>query len=140
MRRGFTLIEVMLVVAFTGTITGAVCLWQFETQLAGAQREAQVQLQREASLVAETLGKAIRSANQVELGDNRVTVDDVIFELRDRRLWAGDRAVARHIEALEVDRTPEGPRTWRVRVVLGRFEAIRRPVRLERSFFVEVRR
>lgn len=139
-RRGFTLIELCVSIAIIGIVATAVAALHFETRLAAAHREAQVTLHREASLAAEILTAAIRSADDVRTGDGKYTIGDRVFELDGRGLRADGRVVARYIDRLAIEPVKGAHKRWQLTLELSRFKAINRPYRATRSFWVEARR
>lgn len=66
MKRGFTLIELMIVVSISGVIAAAAGAFWLQGRLSAARIEAQVRLQREASLVSEVVARDLRGAARVD--------------------------------------------------------------------------
>ena len=126
MKRGFTLVEVLLVTGLMGVVSGYVFMLHFETYAATARIEAQVVLQREASLAAEVIASDIRSGSMTTTR----------FVVRDKRLWRGDRAIAKHCESIASERNGDA---WTVTLKFGRFAGINRRLSISRVIAVEAR-
>lgn len=145
MKRGFTLIELANVLVISSIVFGAGGALYLEGRVAATRLEAQVGLQRQASLAAEWIGRELRSADRVEPGEDGLSLADadraLRFGVEEERLFveeAGERhVIARGVTALRVD--PEQGR-WRVHLVLERRLIQGREVRIERDFWIARRR
>jgi len=126
--RGFTLMELMVTVSVTGVIALAGHALMLETRVSGARLEAEVAMQREASLAGEWLGRDLRTADAVEPGKVGV---EIVAPGERRVRWAVEPGglvridgaerlvIGAHVARLDIDRraTPPG---WRVEIELVR--------------------
>lgn len=144
-RRGFTLIELMLVVAMTSIVAGAIGAFYLEVRATGATIEAQVQLERRASLALEALARDMRGA-RTSVTPEQLTLQHsgaapVRWRVEDGRLLrsegASTRVLARGARGLFVQGVSGG---HRVRLVLGRRVTRSRDLEIEREVFVGLRR
>lgn len=86
-RRGFTLIELTVVVAISGIIAATGGHYYLESRVAAARIEAQVELQRSASLILESVARDLRGAREASNTERGIAVRvgerEVSYELRD---------------------------------------------------------
>lgn len=107
-RAGFTLLELMIVTTVAGLVTAAAGALYLEARLASARIEAELQLQREASLIAEVLGRDLRSAPPGAPASGELALETPDGPVRYRVegglvRWAGGErwVLGRHVTGLE---------------------------------------
>jgi prepilin-type N-terminal cleavage/methylation domain-containing protein len=145
-RRGFTLMEMSIVVSLLGLVFTASTVLFLEGRSAVARSEAHVELTRSASLATEWLAREIRSAEKVEpledgvacsIGDRRITLraegGRLIRAEGEERL-----AIARGVRRLTV--TPRVSGGHQIDLTLWRDLVFGREIRIERQFWVGPRR
>lgn len=145
--RGFTLIELMVVIACAGIVTSAIGAFYLEVRIAGAMEEAKLQLQREAGLAGEWIARDLRDARGVETssagtvridrepGAVRYLIDEAGLSRQDDR---ERRLLARFVRGFKADE--DGPGGRHVELELTRYLVFGREVRLRRSLYVRSRR
>ena len=144
MRRGFTLIELMVVVALTSTLAGATGLLYLEVRAAGIQTEAQVALERRAALVLEWVARDLRSGQLVEAKEAiriQSAQEEIHYQLQGRKLSRTignrQRILSRFAEKLSVKEVAQG---HRVTLRLTRPFHRGRRLTIQRSVFVGARK
>jgi prepilin-type N-terminal cleavage/methylation domain-containing protein len=143
--RGFTLMELMVVVSISSIVVAAVAAFHLEGRVAIARAEMQVNLQRQASLAAEWIGREIREAGKIEAHDGELILIDgdrrVRFGVDGGKLFREEGSerfiVTKNVVEFHAEQIISG---WSVDLALERPLLAGRSVRIERRFWVGRRR
>lgn len=139
--RGFTLIELMVVVTISAIMSAALGRLYVEVRVSGARVEAGLELEREASLVTEWLRRDLRGARAIQAAGAGVEIEreggKIIYRIDERGvLWRNqgeERAIAKRIIAIEPTALE---RSASIRLQLERPLANLGSARIERRFEV----
>lgn len=141
-RRGFTMVELMIVVAISGTVAAAGGAFYLEHRVGAARIEAQVNLQRNASLALEIVARDLRGARAVATEDGIVVVhtsegQTIRYALDDGKLARAVNGgepwvLLRFVRAFGVEDWSDGS-GWVAHLVVGRELLEGRKIVLERS-------
>lgn len=143
-RRGFTLIELMISIALTSVFAGAIGAFYLEARATAATHEAQIALERRASLSLERLARDLRSG-RVTHSEAGLVVERPEGTVRwrieagrlERRAGEARRVLARGASDLRLE-PAEGGHT--VHLTLTRRITRTRRLRIRRAVFVGDRR
>lgn len=143
-RRGFTLIELMVVIVMLPATIAAVGLFYVETRVAAARIEAQVSMTRSMSIAHEQLARDLRAAESIDVEPQlriRTAAGVVTYEATPRGLLrradGRERVLARRVRGLSVSDADVG---YTVELRAERKLLRGRHVRMNRTMFVARRR
>jgi prepilin-type N-terminal cleavage/methylation domain-containing protein len=144
-RRGFTLIELAAVITIVVTVTGLLNAFYIEVRSASASVEARVRLEREATAIAERLGRDLRSATSVTPEGHGFKVDTergslVRYELEGDALFRddGERQYLGSVTSMTRSELPSGP--TQIDLQLERPIGMNRHVRIHRRVLIARRK
>lgn len=144
--RGFTLLELMVVSSLSVVIAGAAGMFYYQARVSAARIEAQLQLQRQASLVAEFLAADLRAAQESRGSKTGIDLKTFDGEQIAYRLSPDGLVRARGASVMMLSGRMQSikltqKKGWReVRMRLLRKMPQGRNVQIERSFRVRGRR
>jgi prepilin-type N-terminal cleavage/methylation domain-containing protein len=144
MKRGFTLLELMCVVSIMTIVMASVGAFYLEFRVAAARTEAEVSMNREASLALEWLARDAAGADRIDGDPLGATIargeERIRWEVGERgllRTAARSRIIAPRATQLAVETTPAGERFF----ITSERKLLRgRAARVVRSAFVARRR
>ena len=117
MKRGFTLIELMIVTTISTIVIAAACAFYLEVRIGAARTEAELAMTRDASLALEWMARDTAGADRVFGDEHGATIsrgEEVIrWEIGEQglvRIAGSSRIVARRATQLAVETTPNGER------------------------------
>lgn len=140
--RGFTLIELLVVLVIMGPLTAMIGAFYLEARISAAMIEAEILLEREASLTAESLAKDLRYAGSARSNVQGLSIqtaagETVAWSIDGQKLVRKDQrsrqVLHRHAHTLTVEPVKEG---WQASLVLRRPLLGRRAVKVKRQVFV----
>jgi len=144
-KRGFTLLELMIVLVMLPVVTAAIGTFYLETRIATQRIESQVALTRSVSLAHEYIARDLRGAEEVTAdGDVRIRrpSETVTYAVTDgglvRRSAGRDRVIARRVSAMRIE--ADGDRGWTIELDAERRFLGKRRLRMTRTMFVARRR
>ena len=108
MKRGFTMVELMVVIVTLPIVAASIGLFYLEGRVSGARIEHQVAATRSLSIAHEIIARDLRNATAVS-GDKTVSVEGdntVVFAVSDKGLTrtaeGRTRVLSRYVDRIEV--------------------------------------
>lgn len=103
--KGFTLLELILVLGLVGLVLSLIFSPMILSYNSFNAQNEKTNIISDTRATMDYLTREIRKSDKIEVIDNRIILDNVVYKLKDKDLLKDDKVVSRGIDRLNITKT-----------------------------------